>query len=396
MTPRPHTPARWALIPAAVVALTLALAGCVPEGTPEPTSSGSPSGTPSSGAAPTPLAVPGCEELLTRADIDRLVSPEAEVFDLGPEFDLTDYTPTDAVAAAVTAAPSAKGCSWGIPQTDGGSTAVVAELAPGQAEPLRAGLAADAMFTQQETFGEAAVFSGDEVEGFGYGYAVVVVDAVMISVQGGGWPHGRDLALQVLASLRTSNPGLPEVPTEPEESETPAPSPSPSSSPSASPSPGAPDTPDAAVIPSCGELIPLPVVRALFADAAETIAVTGSPADHMPGPLAARTVRGASQAEMCAWGVPASDGGFSAVTAEITAKARTELIDALRSASGYRERAIGGEVAFTREVDNELGTTTVAYVFVDTVWITLNGTLDTRTARELASEALDAVRIANS
>ncbi|RZI95910.1 MAG: hypothetical protein EOO67_01595 [Microbacterium sp.] len=394
MTPRLHRSGLRALIPASVVALALVLTACVPEGEPTSSPSGSPSGGPSSSAAPTPLAIPGCEELLTRADIDRLVSPDAESFDLASDVDLTQFTPTDDTAAAVTAATSARGCSWGIPQTDSGSTVVVAELAPGQAAPLRAGLAADGMFTEQESVGAADVFAGDETDGFGYGFTVVVLDAVLLTVQGPAWPHGRDLALQVLASLRAANPGLPDVPVDPVPSETAAPSPSPSPSPSATPD--SPDAPDAAVIPSCGELIPLPVVRALFADAADTIAVSGSPADHMPGPLAARTVRTASQAEMCAWGVPASDGGFSVVTAEITAKARDELIDALRSASGYRERALGGEIAFTREVDNELGTTTVAYVFVDTVWITVNGTLDTRTARELAAEALDAVRLANS
>ena len=394
MTPRLHISGLRALIPVTVVALALALTGCVPEGEPASTPSGSPSGTPSGGAAPTPLAMPGCDELLTRADIDRLVSPEAEAVDLPSDVDLTQYTPTDATAAAVTAAVSAQGCSWAVPQTDSGSTAVVADLAPGQAEPLRASLAADPMFTQQETRGAAGVFAGEETEGVGYGFTVVVLDGVLLTVQGPGWPQGRDVALQVLASLRAANPGLPEVPVDPGPSETPSPSPSPTPSPSATP--GSPDSPDAAVIPSCGELIPLPVVHALFADAAESIAVTGSPADHMPGPLAARTVRAASQADMCAWGVPASDGGFSVVTAEIAPTSRNELISALREASGYRERALGGEVAFTREVDNELGTTTVAYVFVDTVWITVNGTLDTRTARELAAEALDAVRVANS
>jgi hypothetical protein len=384
------TPRFSALIPAAVVALALVLAGCVPEGPGTEGPSGSPSASPSGEAEPTPLTLPPCGDLLTRADIDRLVGADAVEYEIDPDAELTEFTPTPYTAEALTAAQSSTACGWGIPQTDAGFTVVVAELTTDDAEALRTRLASDATFAAEEQSG-ASVFTGEDEEGLGYGYALVLLGPLWITVQGPGAEQGREVGLQVLDTVRAANPGLPAAPVEPEPSETSSPSPSPS--PSASPSPGAPD---AAVLPACSDLIPLDTVRTLFGDGAEQLDSSGSPADHMPGPLAARTVRAASQSSICAWGIPSSDGGFSVVTAEITASARRELVDSLRSASGYRERAIDGEVAFTYETEGEIGSTAVVYVFVDSVWITVNGTLDTRTARQLAREALDQVRIANA
>lgn len=151
-----------------------------------------------------------------------------------------------------------------------------------------------------------------------------------------------------------------------------------------------------AVLPDCDELLPLSTVHALFGDAAEPMDVGGSAADHMPGPLAASTVRSAKQAEVCTWVIPFSDGGFNVVTAELTRSARDRLIGALRTAAGYTERRLDGQVSFTRETETEVGTSTVVYVFTGTVWITVNGTLSVSTAREFASSALDAVRAANA
>ena len=57
---------------------------------------------------------------------------------------------------------------------------------------------------------------------------------------------------------------------------------------------------------------------------------------------------------------------------------------------------MAGEPAFSYEAESELGSTTVVYVFVDAVWITVDGTLDLRSARQIAREAVEAVRVANS
>lgn len=180
---------------------------------------------------------------------------------------------------------------------------------------------------------------------------------------------------------------------------TPSPPPTTPSTPSPAPSTPAPSTPGEAtraVLPACGDLLPLSTVHALFSDAAERIEVGGSAADHMPGPLAKRTMRDALQSNMCTWAVPYSDGGFTVITAELTRSARDGLISGLRSAASYTERRLDGAVSFSTETETELGTSTIVYVFQGNVWITVDGTLSLSTAREFASSALDAVRVANA
>lgn len=178
-----------------------------------------------------------------------------------------------------------------------------------------------------------------------------------------------------------------------------SPSPTPTTSltpPTPGPTPSSPGGTSRAVLPACADLLPLSMVRALFSDAAESIDVGGSAADHMPGPLAKRTMRGALQSNMCTWAVPFSDGGFTVITAELTRSSRDSLISGLRSAASYSERRLDGAVSFSTETETELGTSTIVYAFQDNVWIAVDGTLSLSTAREFASSALDAVRVANS
>lgn len=177
---------------------------------------------------------------------------------------------------------------------------------------------------------------------------------------------------------------------------TPSPTPTSSSTPTPAPTPSTPGATTRAVLPACDDLVPLSTVHALFSDAAEPIDVGGSAADHMPGPLAKRTMRQAVQSSLCTWAVPFSDGGFSVITAELSRTAREGLIAGLRSADSYTERRLDGAVSFATETETELGTSTIVYVFQGDVWITVDGTLSLSTAREFASSALDAVRVANS
>lgn len=182
--------------------------------------------------------------------------------------------------------------------------------------------------------------------------------------------------------------------TTPTPSATPTATPTPTVSPTAEPT-TPPDAGPGAVLPSCDDTLPLSTVHALFGDAAEPIDAGGSAADHMPGPVAAETARGAAQTRVCTWAIPFSDGGFNVITAEVSSAARDRLTASLRSASTYRSTRVDGATAFTHESDSELGTTAVVYVFVDRVWITVSGTLTVETAREFAASAVDAVRSAN-
>ncbi|WP_425839556.1 hypothetical protein [Microbacterium sp. PA5] len=182
-------------------------------------------------------------------------------------------------------------------------------------------------------------------------------------------------------------PGTPTATPSPTATTTPSPTPSPTATAGAS---------DRAVLPSCGTLLPLSTVHALFGDAAEPLDAGGSAADHMPGPLAAETAARAVQSEVCSWGIPFSDGGFSVVAAELTTAARDRLVSSLRTAASYRATTIAGATAFTHSEESEFGTIAVVYVFTGRVWITVTGTLTVETGSEFAGSALDAVRAANA
>lgn len=175
-----------------------------------------------------------------------------------------------------------------------------------------------------------------------------------------------------------------------------SPTPSPSATPGGDATPSASPSaePEALEIPGCDDLIPLPVVQAHFPNAVP-IESGADPADVMAGPAATTAVRAAVQAEICTWGIPASDGGFNVIVAELTESARDGLVAELRGAGTFTEGAVGGGVSFSREIDTELGITTVTYVFDDRVWVTVNGTLHLDSSRQLAAAALEGVRAAN-
>lgn len=186
-----------------------------------------------------------------------------------------------------------------------------------------------------------------------------------------------------------SSPSASATPTAPS-----TPDPGAEPSPGASPSPSATAQPRALVIPACNNLIALSVVRAHLQNAVP-IETGANAADVMAGPAAAAAVRAASQAELCTWGIPASDGGFNVIVAELTASARDGLISALRGSGTFTEGSVGGGVSFSREVDTELNRTTVTYVFDDRTWVTVNGTLVMDSSRQLAAAALESARAAN-
>lgn len=185
-------------------------------------------------------------------------------------------------------------------------------------------------------------------------------------------------------------------PTQTTPAASPTPTASPTPEPGAEPTPSASPTaqPSALTIPDCDDLLPLPVVQGQFPNAVP-IETGADPADAMAGPAATAAVRAAAQAEICTWGIPASDGGFNVIVAELAERARDDLIGALRGAGTFTEGSVGGGVSFSREIDTELGITTVTYVFDDRVWVTVNGTLHLDSSRQLAAAALESVRAAN-
>lgn len=189
----------------------------------------------------------------------------------------------------------------------------------------------------------------------------------------------------------TAPPTTAETPAE-TPPETPVATPSPDTTAPAEPS----DPPSSAlVIPDCDDLLTLPTARSVLGDDTQAIPPTASAMDVIPGPVAVGAVRTAAQSSICLWGIPNSDGGFHVVVAELSDDARDDLIAALRSAGTFTESVIDGAPAFTRDLSNEIGTTSVAYVFDGPSWVTAVGSLGVGGAQIVAGEVLDAVQTAN-
>lgn len=210
---------------------------------------------------------------------------------------------------------------------------------------------------------------------------------------------GAVITLAVAALLLTGcTPGPPPGgtpsadPTSSAPSAAPTPSVSPTPGPGAEPTPG--ESPRALAIPACEDLIPLGIVQAYFPNAVP-IESGVDPADLVAGPAAAAALRSAAQAEVCTWGIPASDGGFNVIVAELAESARDALIAELRGAGTFAEGSVGGGTSFSREIETELGLTAVTYVFDERTWVTVDGTLELDSSRQLAAAALEGVRAAN-
>ncbi|MBN9606703.1 MAG: hypothetical protein J0G30_08845 [Actinomycetales bacterium] len=151
-----HLPTRLGAAGAGL-ALAALLAAC---GTAGPASTGSPSPSPtptvstSPSPAPTPtpvsIAIPDCEQLLPLATARTIFSPSTEY--LG-EVSLSGsgfVLGSDAATTAASAADPYRGCSWGIPNSDGVFWLYVGVLDSAEVAALEAGLTADG-FTSATT-----------------------------------------------------------------------------------------------------------------------------------------------------------------------------------------------------------------------------------------------------
>ena len=163
----------------------------------------------------------------------------------------------------------------------------------------------------------------------------------------------------------------------------------------ATPTPTPTATDVALMLPDCVDVVPLSVAQDALGP--DTVALTpgASAADLMPDPAAADAARDAVSTRVCTWGIPQSDGGFNVILAELAPAARDALVASIRAAGTFTESAVGGELSFSAEIANELGTTSVVSVFVGTGWVTVSGSLEDAGALAVAGAALDGLRAAN-
>ncbi|MBH0008106.1 hypothetical protein [Salinibacterium sp. SWN1162] len=166
--------------------------------------------------------------------------------------------------------------------------------------------------------------------------------------------------------------------------------PSATASPSSTPLP----TPDPLIIPGCDTLLPLTDAKSFFStsteklDEQDSLAITG---EEIPEIAAAKS--DASIAKNCIWGVPNSDGVFSASLGDISEADITALTEALVSA-GYQGATDNNIATLEFISENEVGTTATTHVLTGDLWILVTGpSVDLTTP--VAMAMLDQVRLAN-
>jgi hypothetical protein len=130
---------------ACAAALLIALSGCgpsAPEPTPSATAEPSPPATPSPTPTPTaePLTLSGCEQLLPLDLAKSLFSANTEFLGEFPPAEFGGHFEIPEIASAIAAAPQARLCRWGVPNSDGAFTLLVAELDASDQAPLVAAL----------------------------------------------------------------------------------------------------------------------------------------------------------------------------------------------------------------------------------------------------------------
>ncbi|MCR2792697.1 hypothetical protein NQ156_06430 [Microbacterium sp. zg.Y625] len=186
---------------------------------------------------------------------------------------------------------------------------------------------------------------------------------------------------------------------------TPAPTPDASSSVVASATPVAPTpaatTPPAEtalVFPECEALVPLPLVRDVFAPTAvpwEPGEADRDQTEGRLGPIAQGTLQEADDVRLCQWIVEGgSDGGVSTFTSELRPSDRDDLMSALEQ-SMFDDVALDGATGFGMYSDGELSGSYTVHAFVGPTWLVALGSGGLEHGIPVAQAAVDALHAAN-
>lgn len=198
--------------------LLVALVGCTPaaetpgDGTAAPpatssTPTAAPTGASGDPAPPTSIVLPECEQLLPLATAQALFSSNTESFgELEPSA-LEGVMSGPASATAVTGALAARGCLWGIPNSDGGFFVVASHITPEAKATLAAALVE----------GGYAASTVDGAERYALGWdGEVGADGAVHTFVGDIWICARHTSVDILsavsdsalAAVKTANPGI--------------------------------------------------------------------------------------------------------------------------------------------------------------------------------------------
>jgi hypothetical protein len=205
---------------AGVVALSVALVGCTPAPEPEPTPSASASTAPSPDATsdgpPTTdppadeidLDALACTDLLDLAVAQAQFGADAQfIAELGPA-EFTGIMAGPVAENALTEATQKIGCIWGIPQSDGAFTVVVAALPQASRDTLTTALGSS-VFTGT-LIGTAPAYTWERDDALGMFTTVYAfASPLWVTVNGAGTTSSQtEITGDVLSHLRTLYPSL--------------------------------------------------------------------------------------------------------------------------------------------------------------------------------------------
>ena len=194
-------------------ALIAALAACTPlppvvTPSPTPTSSAvKPTPKPTPTVTVAPLAIPACETLLPLATAQDLFSANTAFLGEQPASEFVGRMTVPSIPVVLGTARPAKGCLWGIPQSDGLFELVVADVTDAQRATLQAELTAAGYgetemgtVTAFELAGENEIGSTGTTHLF-TGDVWIVCDGTSLSLSGA-------VTGSALDALRAANPSL--------------------------------------------------------------------------------------------------------------------------------------------------------------------------------------------
>lgn len=196
----------------ALAAIACLLTGCDPAGppataSPTPTSAtASPEPTPDPTPEPVAIVIPGCEELLPLATARGIFSDSTEFLGevslSGSGFSLG----SDAATTAASAADPYRGCSWGVPNSDGVFWLYVGVLDASEVAALEAGLTADGFASaSMGTVTGYDLTGATEVSDWAATH--LVTGSVWIASEGPGSPVTGQATGAALDAMRSANPG---------------------------------------------------------------------------------------------------------------------------------------------------------------------------------------------
>jgi hypothetical protein len=158
-------------------------------------------------------------------------------------------------------------------------------------------------------------------------------------------------------------------------------------------SPSPEPEPASLTIATCDELLSLTEAKSLLGPT--TVFLEENPAnEYSPWfdvPAVTTAISGLTEGRSCWWGIPNSDGSFTALVAEIDPATRASIEAALDS-EGYSSVVMGTVTAHELAPDEEYRAET--HLFTGDLWILSNGAVLDFTGT-VAGSALDAMRTAN-